>query len=214
MEEKQKMKGKLITFEGPEGSGKSTQSKLLCEYLRGKSIPFIYTREPGGTEIGEEIRQLLLDPENVSMTQECECLLYLAARAQLVEELIRPALRDGKVVILDRFTDSTIAYQGYGHNLDIDFIKGLTDFIAKGIRPDLTILLDVETKEGLKRSLGSHRKDRMEARGVGYHRKVREGYLELAKDEPDRIKVISTKSSVDKAQRLIREEVEKFLSKR
>lgn len=203
--------GKLITFEGPEGSGKSTQSKLLCEYLQKKDIPFVYAREPGTTKLGEKLRDILLDPANVRMAQRCEILLYLAARAQIVKEVVAPALREGKVVVLDRFTDSTIAYQGYGHNLDIELIKKLSEFVVGKLPPDLTILLDIETEEGLKRSSAHHTQDRMEKRGANYHRRVRDGYLRLAELEPERIKLIPVRDDIDATQKRIREEVDKIL---
>lgn len=205
------MRGKLITFEGPEGSGKSTQSRLLCEYLEEKGISFLYVREPGGTEVGEKIRNILLDPESATGTPTNECLLFLAARAQLVETKLRPALEDGKVVVLDRFTDSTIAYQGYGSGLDIDFIKELNNFTTGEIKPDLTIYLDIESEEGLKRSSKNHPQDRMEAKGLDYHQRVRDGYRELAKAEPERIKLIPVRDEVNETQGLVREEVNKLL---
>jgi len=213
MEARQSEKGKLITFEGPEGSGKSTQSKLLCAYLRGKGIPFTYAREPGDTKIGEKIREILLDPANVSMGQRCECFLFMAARAQLVKEVVGPALKEGKVVVLDRFTDSTIAYQGYGHNLDIELIKNLSEFVVGELAPDLTILLDIETEEGLKRSSAHHPQDRMEKKSANYHRMVRDGYLRLATSEPERIKLISVRDDINETQRLVREEVNKIIYK-
>ena len=139
------MKGKFITFEGSEGCGKSTQSKLLYQYLKRKGKRVVYMREPGGTRISERIRQILLDPEN-HMTDECEMLLYMAARSQIVEGLIKPALKQGKIVICDRFLDSTLAYQGYGLGMDIDFIKRIGNFVCGAIKPDLTILMDLPVK--------------------------------------------------------------------
>lgn len=154
------MKGKLITFEGSEGSGKSTQSKLLYQYLKNKGYKVIYLREPGTTRISEKIRDILLDAKNTSMRPICETLLYMAARAQLVDEVIRPALSLGKIVICDRFLDSTLAYQGYGLGIDIQAIKCIGDFATHGIKPDLTIFLDLPVKHGLK--YRSATKDRIE----------------------------------------------------
>jgi len=202
------MKGKFITFEGSEGCGKSTQSKLLFGYLKRKGCSVVYLREPGGTRISERIRQILLDPEN-HMTAECEMLLYMAARSQIVEGLIKPALKKGKIVICDRFLDSTLAYQGYGLGMDIDFIKRLGSFVCAGIKPDLTILMDLPVKEGLKyRHL---KEDRIEKRSLSYHFKVRNGYLKLAGFEPKRIKIVKVDKDKFKTQARIRELIEKYV---
>jgi len=205
------MRGKFITFEGSEGCGKSTQSKLLYEYLKDKGHKVIYLREPGGTRISERIRQVLLDPEN-HMTKECEMLLYMAARSQIVEGLIKPALKQGKVVICDRFLDSTLAYQGYGLGMDIDFIKRLGKFVCCGLKPDLTILMDLPVREGLKyRHL---KEDRIEQRSFVYHERVRRGYLKLAKQEEKRIKIVKVQADKSKTQDNIREVVEKYVIQR
>jgi dTMP kinase len=202
------MKGKFITFEGSEGCGKSTQSKLLYTYLKKKSLSVIYLREPGGVKVSEKIRQILLDPKNV-ICAECETLLYMAARAQVVSDIIKPSLSKGKIIICDRFMDSTLAYQGYGLGIDIDFIKIIGKFATTGIKPDLTIFLDLPVKKGLKHREAS--KDRIEQRNFNYHFRVRKGYLKIAAQEPKRIKVV--KVEVDKAttQGKIRELVDKFL---
>jgi dTMP kinase len=202
------MKGKFITFEGSEGCGKSTQSKLLYEYLRSKGYSVIYLREPGGTKISEKIRKILLAPEN-HISAECETLLYMAARAQIVSEVIEPALKKGKIVICDRFLDSTIVYQGVGLGIDIGLIRSLGDFAAKGIKPDLTILLDLPVKKGLLHR--EFKKDRIEKRPYQYHLKVRRGYLKLARLEPKRIKIIKVDSDKNKTQENIRKLVRKFL---
>jgi dTMP kinase len=181
------MKGLFITFEGSEGCGKSTQSRLLYEYLKKKRCKVIYVREPGGTKISEKIRKVLLDPKN-HITPICETLLYMAARAQIVNEIIRPALSKGKIIICDRFLDSTVAYQGYGLGIDIKTIKYIGDFVTGGIKPDLTILLDLDTKKGL-RACGRV-KDRIEERSLAYHLRVRRGYLKIASSEPKRIKIV------------------------
>ncbi|MCM8779745.1 MAG: dTMP kinase [Candidatus Omnitrophica bacterium] len=200
------MRGKFITFEGSEGSGKSTQSKLLCAYLRNKGYKAIFLREPGTTRIGELIRRVLLDTKNKSLLARCETLLYMAARAQLVEEKIIPALKKNIIVICDRFQDSTLAYQGYGLGVDISAIKYIGNFATHGLKPDLTIFLDLPVKRGL-----AHRKyipDRIEERSFKYHLRVRKGYLKLARQDPVRFKVIKVSDEKLKTQRKIRELVE------
>lgn len=197
-------KGRFITFEGSEGCGKSTQSKMLFGYLKAKGLKVIYLREPGGVKVSEMIREILLNPKN-KISPEAETLLYMAARAQVVEEIIKPALLAGKIVVCDRFMDSTIAYQGYGLGIDMKLIKSLGNFATQGIAPDLTIFLDLPVKSGLK-----HRdncKDRIEQRSVSYHEKVRKGYLALAKDEPRRIKIVKVQEDKFKTQEKVREMV-------
>lgn len=203
------MKGKFITFEGSEGSGKSTQAKLLCDYLRKKKISVIALREPGSTAISEKIRKILLDPANKAMSVTCEMLLYMAARAQLVEEIIKPALNKGKFVICDRFLDATIAYQGFGGKIDIKIIQELGRIATKDIQPDLTFLLDINPKEGLKRA--GKIKDRIELRKLSFHQKVRRGYFKLAKKEPGRIKVIPVQRYRSKTQEIIRKYIDKLI---
>ncbi len=183
------MKGKFITFEGSEGSGKSTQAALVLEYLKEKKLPVMLLREPGGVKISEDIRRMLLDVKNTGMGDECETLLYMAARAQMVKEVLEPALASGKIVLCDRFLDSTIAYQGYGNGVDVDTIGRMGQFATKGLQPDLTLLFDIDTQQGLSRTNAS--KDRIELRSLDYHKRVREGYLALAKTYPKRIKVIT-----------------------
>lgn len=197
------MKGIFITFEGSEGCGKSTQSKLLSGYLRSKGRKVVYLREPGGTKISEKIRKILLDSNNLSMNPECEMLLYMAARAQIVKEIIKPALQAGKIVICDRFLDSTLAYQGYGLGIDIKTIRHLGALVTQGIRPDLTIFLDLAVSRGLK--VCGRAKDRIEKRPMGYFRRVRAGYLKLAKSEPQRIKIIKVTDKKEKTQNKIRD---------
>jgi dTMP kinase len=203
------MRGKFITFEGSEGCGKSTQSRLLYEYLKSKGKRVIYLREPGATKISEKIRDILLDAKNQLIVPETEMLLYMAARAQIVAELIEPALKEGAVVICDRFLDSTLAYQGYGLGMDIDLIKRVGSFTTQGIKPDLTLFLDLAVKHGLK-----HRQmslDRIEMRSVNYHLRVRRGYLKLASQEPKRIKVVKVEKNKYETQSKIRELVEKYV---
>ncbi len=182
------MSGKFITFEGSEGSGKSTQAALVIDYLKSKKLPVVLLREPGGVKISESIRKLLLDLNSAGMGDECETLLYMAARAQMVKEILDPQLRSGKIILCDRFLDSTIAYQGYGNGIDIKTIEQLGLFATKGLVPDLTILFDIKPEKGLSRA--GDKKDRIESRSLEYHNRVRNGYLDLAKQYPARIKVI------------------------
>ncbi|MDD3274475.1 MAG: dTMP kinase [Candidatus Omnitrophica bacterium] len=196
------MKNKFITFEGSEGCGKSTQSEMLFSYLKSKGVKAVYLREPGGVKLSEDIRRILLDPES-RISAEAETLLYMASRAQLVEEVIKPALKSGETVVCDRFLDSTIAYQGFGLGIDIGFIKLLGNFATRGIKPDLTIFLDLPVEKGLKHR--DNRKDRIEQRPVSYHEKVRRGYLKLAEEEPARIRVVKVLDDKDATQEEIRE---------
>jgi len=196
------MKNKFITFEGSEGCGKSTQSEMLFSYLKSKGVKAVYLREPGGVKLSEDIRRILLDPES-RVSAEAETLLYMASRAQLVEEVIKPALKSGETVVCDRFLDSTIAYQGFGLGIDIGFIKLLGNFATGGIKPDLTIFLDLPVEKGLKHR--DNRKDRIEQRPVSYHEKVRRGYLKLAEEEPARIRVVKVLEDKDATQEEIRE---------
>jgi len=185
--------GKFITLEGAEGSGKSTQAALLLEYLKSRKLPIVLLREPGGVKISESIRKILLDLKSTGMGDECETLLYMAARAQMVKEVLEPQLSSGKIVLCDRFLDSTVAYQGYGNGIDIKTIEKLGLFATRGITPDLTVLFDIPPEKGLSRA--GDKKDRIESRSLEYHRKVRRGYLELARQDPDRIKVIKVDAS-------------------
>lgn len=206
---KKTIKGKFITFEGSEGCGKSTHSRLLYRYLKEKGLNAVYLREPGGTKIGEKIRKILLDTDNQSISPECEMILYMASRAQLVDEIIRPALEKGEIVICDRFLDSTVAYQGFGLGIDIKLIKRIGDFVARGIKPDLTIFLDLPPSKGLE--VCGHIKDRIERRSLEYHQRVRKGYLKIATLEPGRIKIIKVDDNKNKTQEKVRQLVDKFL---
>ena len=189
------MNGKFITFEGSEGSGKSTQAALVLEYLKSKKLPVMLLREPGGVKISEAIRKLLLDVDNTGMGNECETLLYMAARAQMVKEVLVPQLTSGKIILCDRFLDSTIAYQGYGNGINVKTIEQLGGFVAGGLTPDLTILFDIEPQKGLART--NIKKDRIESRPLEYHHRVREGYLALSQRYPQRIKVIQVDADKD-----------------
>ncbi|OIO32583.1 MAG: dTMP kinase [Candidatus Omnitrophica bacterium CG1_02_40_15] len=195
-------RGLFITFEGPEGSGKTTHSKLLCGFLRKKGFKVLHTREPGGTLINEKIRNILLDPKNKGMDVGCEMLLYMAARAQIVKQKILPSLGQKKIVICDRFTDATLAYQGYAGGMDLKVIDNITSIVTKGLKPDITFLLDIDAKQGLLRAGRS--KDRMERKSILYHNKVRNGYLSIAKKEPKRVKVLSSTGEIGQVQKEIR----------
>ena len=206
MAKKNLKKGMLITFEGPEGSGKSTHVRLLCNYLRRKGFKLLHLREPGGTAISEQVRRILLDPKNKNMDAVCEMLLYQAARAQVVGEKVLPALKEKVIVILDRFLDATISYQGFGTGLDTSLIRQIGKLVTFGIHPDLTILLDIGVKEGLRRS---RRRDRIEKKSLAFHRRVRKGYLKLARENPNRIKVVPLIWKIPKTQAAIRNIVDR-----
>ena len=184
------MKGKFITFEGCEGVGKSRQIQLLEEYLIKNGIKYYFTREPGGTEISEQIRAIILDGKNLAMTNECEALLYAAARVQLIKEEIEPRLNRGELVFCDRYVDSSLAYQGKARGLGYDFIKAINSYAFNGFMPDLTIFLNLSPEEAFKRKGGADIADRVELSGIEFHRKVYEGYLELARENPNRFSVI------------------------
>jgi dTMP kinase len=206
------MKGKFITFEGPEKSGKSTQAKLLKKYLTQKGYPCVFIREPGSTSLSEKIRKILLDKKNTNLSSSSEMLLYMAARAQLVKEVIEPELNKGRIVICDRFLDSTIVYQGYGLGMDTNLIKKIGEFATKGINPDITILLDLDNKESLFKK--NHNKDRIELRPDSYHSKVRKGYMSLSKLYPERIKVVRVDDDISSTQNEIRKIIDKCLLKK
>lgn len=194
--------GLFITFEGPEGSGKSTHSRLLCNFLRKKGYSVLHTREPGGTIVSEKIRKILLDPGNKDIDVVSEMLLYMAARVQIVKKKILPALNKGKIVICDRFLDATIVYQGYAGGIDTALIRKLGNIATGKVLPRLTFLLDIDAKKGLMRA--GRVKDRMEKKSLGFHKKVRKGYLTLAKKEPARIKVVSAVGDINETQEKIR----------
>ncbi|HZW04071.1 MAG TPA: dTMP kinase [Anaerolineaceae bacterium] len=197
----------FITLEGPDGGGKSTQLPLLAEYLSQQGFIVCTTREPGGTEIGNQVREVLMRLANTAMNPRTETLLFLAARAQLVEEVIRPRLLHGDVVISDRYADSTLAYQGYGHGNDLDTLHGLLDFATGGLKPDLTLLLDVEVEKGLGRKQRKGEWNRLDAYTVAFHQRVRAGYLELARQEPERWVVLDASQPPAVVQSAIRQAV-------
>lgn len=202
----------FITFEGPDGSGKSTQIKLLDEFLRAQGYSVFATREPGGTSIGEQIRNVLHSLDNKEMQPRAEILLYCASRAQLVGQVIRPRLAAGEIVLCDRYADSTLAYQGYGHGLDLITLRLILDFATGGLRPDLTICLDMDSEEGLyRRKTGGGEWNRMDEQTVEFHRRVREGYLAMAQAEPTRWQVLDGARPVEVIAADIRAVVEKKL---
>lgn len=213
-------RGKFITLEGIEGTGKTTQCGRLCDYLRAHDIDVVETREPGGTSLGESIRGLLLSPNADGPSTQSELLLFLAARSQLVTEVILPALGDGKWVVSDRFSDATVAYQGYGRGIDVEVVKSLNEYATGGLRPDRTILFDLDVETGIERALagkgefpGSGDGDRMEKEAIDFHQRVREGYLEIAKQEPGRIKVISVADTIDEIHKTVVSWIEPFFAR-
>lgn len=198
----------FITLEGPEGSGKTSQMPALADFLRSEGHDVVVTREPGGTAVGDQIREVLMNLKNVAIVPRTEILLFLAARAQHVEGLIRPALEAGKVVLCDRFGDSTLAYQGYGHKTDLDTLRSLLDFSTGGLWPDLTLLLDVPVKAGLERKRDNGAEwNRLDAYAEAFHERVRQGYLALAKAEPDRWQIIDATKGKDQVQQAMRKVV-------
>lgn len=208
------MQGILISIEGPDGAGKTTQISLLKQYLEQKGFSCILTREPGGTKISEKIRHLILDKENSKMGAVTEMLLYSAARAQLVHEVIRPALEEGKVIICDRYVDSSAVYQGIARNLGVDTVYEVNEYAIQGIWPDLTIHLDLEAEEGIRRKKNQTELDRMELETMDFHKKVCEGYRTLAKRNPDRIKTINAMLSVEEIHEAIKKQLEIVIKNR
>jgi len=210
---REKNRGKFIAIEGPEGCGKSTQVRELARYLSDRGFPVVVTREPGGTPFSEKIRNILLADSAEYVSPLAELFLYLASRAQHVMNLIVPSLKTGKVVITDRFSVATFAYQGYGRGIPLKLIKKLNGLSSEGLEPDLTIVVDADSAGGLKRAARVKGKyDRLEKAGLNFHRRVRRGYLELAKKSPGRIKVVKRQSTVTKTQELIRRLVDRCLS--
>jgi dTMP kinase len=207
-------KGLLITLEGGEGSGKSTQIKLLERYLRRKGHRVLLTREPGGTRVSAAVRKVLLDNKNHQMTPLCETLLYMASRAQLVEEVIRPALRQGKIVLCDRWLDATVAYQGYAGGIDVAWIRDLGKIATRGIMPRLSIFLDLPLAVGLRRASQHKKADRMERKKLHFHRKVRNGYLAIERSESSRFRRIEvgSRDSIITVHEKIKRMVEDVLS--
>ena len=207
----------FITFEGVEGSGKTTQIRRLKRYLTQKGIPCKVTREPGGCPIGEKVRKILLDPDHREMVPLSELLLYEASRAQHVKEVIEPLLERGVTVLCDRFSDATIAYQGFGRKLDLGLIQRFNRLSTQRIKPDITFLLDCPSEMGLKRAiqrnqtLKKEKEERFEREKIQFHHRVRRGYLSIAKQEPHRVKVIDTRQGEEKTFEKIRQIVDKLI---
>lgn len=200
-------KGLFITFEGADGCGKTTQIELLDKYLREKGFDTILTREPGAKGLGVKLREILLNYDG-EVSPVAESFLFLADRAQHVDCIIKPALKEGKIILCDRHTDSTVAYQGYGRNLDLDRINYLNNIATSGLKPDLTIVFDIDVETSMSR-VGKN-KDRMESAGVEFFNRVREGYLEIAKKEPQRVRVINSSDTIENIHKKVVELVEKL----
>lgn len=208
----------FITFEGPDGSGKSTQIRLLCHYLEERGYSVLLSREPGGTPIGEQIRTVLHDVDNTAMLPTTEILLYSASRAQHVGQVIGPAVQNGKLVLCDRYAESTMAYQGWGHGLDIKTLRTITAFATGGLRPDLIVYLDIDVEKGLQRKLdayasGTAEWNRMDRKEQSFHERVRRGYLEMASQEPDRWLVVDGSQTIDEIRISIRDRVNLVLQR-
>lgn len=212
--------GLFISFEGIEGSGKTTQIRRLRKHLSRKGIPCTVTREPGGTRIGEKIRKLLLSPDHCEMAPLSELFLYEASRAQHVEEVIRPLLRKGRVVLCDRFSDASLAYQGYGRKVNPSWVTRLNRLATQGLKPDVTFLLDCPTPLGLRRALRRNRllnlekEGRFEMEGAKFHVQVRRGYRLIAKREPRRVKLIDTREGEEKVFEKIQKVVDRLIARR
>jgi dTMP kinase len=206
---------KLITFEGIEGSGKSTQIRLVAEYLIKKGVELIVTQEPSGTHIGRKIGEILFNRENSHLCAETELLLFCAARAQHVREIIMPALERKKLVLCDRFSDATYAYQGFGRGLNQEFIKQINDYSSMLLKPDMTILFDLPVEVGLRRATARNNRlkdpaaaDRFEREKIDFHGRIREGYLDISRNDPERILLIDASRDID----VIQEEVSRCIS--
>lgn len=201
-------KGLFITFEGIDGCGKTTQINLLKDYLENNGYKVILTREPGAKGLGEKLREILLNYDG-EVSSNCESFLFLADRAQHIDTIIKPAIQNGVVVLCDRHTDSTVAYQGYGRSLDLDQIKQLNNIATSGIKPDITFILDIDIETSLIR-IGKGR-DRMENSGREFFERVRNGYIEISKQEPERVKLLNGKDTIDNLNKQIIDSVQKIL---
>ena len=197
----------FITFEGPEGSGKTSQLPGLAKFLEGEGYQVVRTREPGGTKISDQIRAVLTDLGNKELHPRTEILLFLAARAQLVEQVIKPALAEGKLVLCDRYGDSTLAYQGYGHGLDLDALRNMLAFATDGLKPDLTVYLDIDVEAGLQRKRRVDEWNRLDAYEISFHQRVRAGYHQLIALEPERWAMVDAALPKDEVQSQIRKVV-------
>lgn len=209
---------KFITFEGIEGSGKSTQIKLVAEYLTKKDVDLIVTQEPAGTDIGRQIAGILFNRKHGHLCAETEMFLFCAARAQHVREVIRPALEQNKVVLCDRFSDATYAYQGFGRGLNQEFIKLINDYSAMLLKPDLTLLFDLPVETGLRRATARNNQlkdpaatDRFERENLDFHRRIREGYLDILKKDPERFRLIDANREMNSIQEEVRRHISNFI---
>lgn len=206
------MKGLFISFEGIEGTGKSTQARLLAEYLSGKGFTVLKTAEPGGTAISMKIRELLLSLDSTGMDPVTELLMYNAARVQHISEVIMPALERGEIVITDRFSDSTVAYQGYGRGISLALIDSLDMIATNKLRPHLTILLDIDVETGLQRNREINKCDRMELEDIEFHLKVRQGFIKIAEKETERVRMIDCSEPLEEVHRRAVEITESFIT--
>lgn len=205
------MKGIFITIEGLDGSGKSTQIRLLEEYLKDKGYNVVVTREPGGTRISEDIRKIILDTSNTDMSPYTEALLYAASRAQHVYETILPALKEGKIVICDRFVDSSLAYQGFARGLGIGKIKEINDFATEGLKPDITLFFDIDIDTALKRIGNRATKDRLDKENIEFHKKVYEGYMKIKEMYSNRIEIINAASDIQNTFKQVKRVIDRLL---
>jgi dTMP kinase len=212
------MAGWFITFEGVEGSGKTTQIRMAGEFLREKKFPVVMTQEPGGTPLGDRVREILLNRGDFDISGEAEVFLFAAARAQHTESVIRPALERGEVILCDRFSDATIAYQAYGRGLPPDTVREVCRLASRGISPHLTLLFDLPVETGLERAFRrinsrdeGRREDRFEREHLDFHRRIREGYLAIAREEPGRVKVVDASRDIESTRREVRLILSSFL---
>ncbi len=202
-------KGLFITFEGVDGCGKTTQINLLSEYLKERGYEVLLTREPGSKGLGEKLREILLNYDG-EVSDRCESFLFLADRAQHIDIIVNPAVNTGKIVLCDRHTDSTVAYQGYGRGLNIDTINHLNSLATNGKKPDLTFIFDIDTKTSMQR-VGKNQ-DRMESAGIEFQTRVRNGYLEIAKQEPERVKVIDSTKSIEEIHKNVIDIIKNYIN--
>lgn len=209
--------GLFVTFEGVEGSGKSTQVRALEAHLRERGVPTVFSREPGGTPLGEQLRGILLEPSQDGMLPLTELFLYLASRAEHVSRVVRPALEQGAVVVSDRYTDASVAYQGGGRGLGWEVVEPLNRLATDGVKPDITFLLDLDPEEGLARFSGAHgrpTRDRIESEALEFHRRVRAAYIDASRREPARFVVLDARRDPDEITRLVAQRVDDLLKRR
>lgn len=207
------MAGIFITVEGPDGSGKTTQINILKQYLQDKGFSVVLTREPGGTMISEKIRDIILDVDNHMMSDNTEALLYAASRAQHVDEVIKPALEANKVVICDRFLDSSVVYQGVARGMGREHIESINKFATGGLQPHITLLLYIDAEEGIKRKKSQAELDRMECQNLEFHKKVCEGYKQLGNIYSDRVKTINAQDTIQNISEQIKDYINQYLIK-